>query len=170
MDCPKCGLVNPETALRCDCGYDFATQSVKASYIPKIPKTTVAPLASLGDRLGGQILDSLVAAGALILGVALRTVSEGFGEFVMVVAVVFFVGYLLFADGLRRGQSYGKRVMKTAVVDASSGAPCTFGKSFVRNFLLMILGIIDWVFIFGKKRQRLGDKAANTIVIKMAPN
>ncbi len=23
MDCPKCGLINPESAERCDCGYDF---------------------------------------------------------------------------------------------------------------------------------------------------
>jgi len=23
MDCPKCGLINPDTAVCCDCGYDF---------------------------------------------------------------------------------------------------------------------------------------------------
>ena len=23
MDCPQCGLLNPPTAQRCDCGYDF---------------------------------------------------------------------------------------------------------------------------------------------------
>ena len=23
MDCPRCGLTNPDTAARCDCGYDF---------------------------------------------------------------------------------------------------------------------------------------------------
>jgi uncharacterized RDD family membrane protein YckC len=28
--------------------------------------------------------------------------------------------------------------------------------------------VIDWVFIFGRKRQRLGDKAANTVVVKVA--
>src|SRR5580704_8732506 len=26
MDCPQCRLVNPDTAQRCDCGYDFATK------------------------------------------------------------------------------------------------------------------------------------------------
>lgn len=25
MDCPKCGLASPPTALQCDCGYDFET-------------------------------------------------------------------------------------------------------------------------------------------------
>lgn len=33
MQCPGCGLLNPPTATRCDCGFDFATGSVKASYI-----------------------------------------------------------------------------------------------------------------------------------------
>jgi uncharacterized RDD family membrane protein YckC len=68
---------------------------------------------------------------------------------------------------LRVGQSYGKRIMKIAVVNASSGQPCTFLSSFVRNLLLFLLGIIDWVFIFGKKRQRLDDMLANTMVVKV---
>jgi hypothetical protein len=29
MNCPTCGLVNPPTAQRCDCGYDFAEQRQK---------------------------------------------------------------------------------------------------------------------------------------------
>jgi hypothetical protein len=28
-DCPKCGLVNPPEAQRCDCGYDFVSQAAK---------------------------------------------------------------------------------------------------------------------------------------------
>jgi hypothetical protein len=31
--------------------------------------------------------------------------------------------------------------------------------------LLNFLGWIDWIFIFGQRRQRLGDRAANTIVV-----
>jgi len=29
MVCPLCKLTNPDTALRCDCGYDFATGHFK---------------------------------------------------------------------------------------------------------------------------------------------
>jgi hypothetical protein len=32
-DCPRCGLVNPPTAQRCDCGYDFASRTVQSSYL-----------------------------------------------------------------------------------------------------------------------------------------
>ena len=31
--CPRCDLTNPASAVRCDCGYDFATRSVKQSYL-----------------------------------------------------------------------------------------------------------------------------------------
>jgi hypothetical protein len=32
-DCPQCKLVNPPTAARCDCGYDFATNTMQESYL-----------------------------------------------------------------------------------------------------------------------------------------
>lgn len=72
--------------------------------------------------------------------------------------------YFLFADGLRGGQSLGKRWIGMYVIDEKSGEPCTFGDSFIRN-VFAALGPIDWIFIFGEKHQRLGDKAAGTIVV-----
>lgn len=32
-DCPKCGLINPTEAERCDCGYDFVTRQMRRSYL-----------------------------------------------------------------------------------------------------------------------------------------
>jgi uncharacterized RDD family membrane protein YckC len=125
-------------------------------------------LASLGDRLGGQILDSIVAVLAVLVTAIPLAISDTVGQITLAGGVLFALFYILFADGFRNGQSYGKRIMKTAVVDATTGEPCTFGQSFVRNLLLSILGVIDWVFIFGRRRQRLGDKAARTLVIKSA--
>jgi uncharacterized RDD family membrane protein YckC len=107
-----------------------------------------------------------VAIAAYIIAGVLAAFSPTLGVIALVIAVVYSIYYLLLADGFAGGQSYGKRVVHTAVIDAITGAPCTSGKSFIRNFLLTILGPIDWIFIFGGKRQRLGDKAANTIVIK----
>jgi hypothetical protein len=43
MDCPICGLTNPKSALRCDCGYDFASRSIETSYLDRrstAPETT----------------------------------------------------------------------------------------------------------------------------------
>ena len=34
-DCPQCGLMSPDEALRCDCGYDFVTHTMQASYLVK---------------------------------------------------------------------------------------------------------------------------------------
>lgn len=34
-NCPKCGLVNPPNAHRCDCGWDFVSNSAQQSYDPK---------------------------------------------------------------------------------------------------------------------------------------
>ena len=33
QECPHCGLINPHTTLRCDCGYDFGSGAVKESYL-----------------------------------------------------------------------------------------------------------------------------------------
>jgi len=35
MECKNCGLLNPDTAMRCDCGYDFATRTMQAPYLVK---------------------------------------------------------------------------------------------------------------------------------------
>ena len=32
MECPRCALINPDTALRCDCGFDFTSKTVEKAY------------------------------------------------------------------------------------------------------------------------------------------
>jgi uncharacterized RDD family membrane protein YckC len=125
-------------------------------------------LASLSQRLFGQILDSLVVVAAFLVAGVLYAVAPNIGTIAILVAIAFSLFYILFADGFEGGQSYGKRAVGTACVDANTGAPCTFWQSFIRNLLLSVLGLLDWIFILGGKRQRLGDKAASTIVISTA--
>ncbi len=43
MKCPNCGLLNPPTALRCDCRYDFPSRAVKESYLPQKEKDRLRP-------------------------------------------------------------------------------------------------------------------------------
>jgi uncharacterized RDD family membrane protein YckC len=165
MNCPRCNIINPDSATRCACGWYFSAGTVMASY-PGSKAMLHGDLATLGERFAGQFIDSIFAILAMVVGAIPIAFSETIGSITMVGGLVLGYLYLLFADGFSGGQSYGKRAMKIAVVDVSSGQPCTFMKSFIRNILLSLLGIIDWVFIFGAKRQRLGDMAANTIVIK----
>ena len=122
--------------------------------------------ASLWERWYAQFLDSVICCFIMFAGVILAAWA-GLREVGIAIGIILFLLYLLFQDGLRNGQSYGKRIAKTKVIDSRSGSPCTFGQSFIRNLLLSILGLIDWIFIFGEKRQRLGDKAARTLVIKV---
>jgi len=123
---------------------------------PALPELASPPL-----RFIGQFLDALVAY--LMIFVALAVDSSGF----FMVAWGFAVLYILLADGLPGGQSLGKKLLHMRVIEEKSGRACTFGKSFLRNLLLAALGPIDWVFIFGRKHQRLGDKVAGTIVVKL---
>lgn len=128
--------------------------------------TTALPLASRSNRLTGQILDGFVGAAPAIAGGLLSMVSPAAGAILLIIGLAWSVFYYLFADGLPGGQSLGKRWLGMQVVSEATGQPCSFGQSFVRNLLLAILGPIDWIFIFGDRHQRLGDKAAGTIVIE----
>jgi uncharacterized RDD family membrane protein YckC len=123
-------------------------------------------LASRILRLVGQFIDGVVAMAPLIAGFALGTISEALGISLIVVGILWSMFYYFFADGLNDGRSIAKVWLGMRVVDADTGSPCTFGQSFVRNLILAVAGPIDWVFTFGKRRQRLGDLAADTVVIE----
>lgn len=129
-------------------------------------------LASLGDRFIAHFIDYVI----FVLGLALSVLiiimaANGYDLSWKIVGVVgrlclfTAIFYRLCADGLEGGQSYGKRLMKICVIDATSGKPCTFLKSLLRQIPSLLLGIIDIAFIFSQSRQRLGDTIANTIVV-----
>jgi uncharacterized RDD family membrane protein YckC len=120
-------------------------------------------LASLGDRFLAQVIDNITA---LLLGLAFYFIGRSFGH--PAIAMIGYFGYYIFSDGFWNGQSLGKRWVKIAVVNKTNGKPCSFLRSAVRNISLLILGIIDVIFIFGKNKQRLGDYAADTEVVNVA--
>src|SRR5258708_38376884 len=71
MNCPRCGLVNPPTAKRCDCGYDFETKTVERSYYqPASPEKDVRTALVLI-----VVMNVLGAIVALSRGSALRIVG-----------------------------------------------------------------------------------------------
>lgn len=126
---------------------------------------TLLPYAARSTRLLGQFVDGIVGIAPFLVVVALSALIPGLGSMLSIVALAWSVFYYLFADGLHGGQSFAKQWLGMQVIDAQSGAPCTFGQSLIRNLLLAILGPIDWLFIFGERHRRLGDMAAGTIVV-----
>jgi uncharacterized RDD family membrane protein YckC len=114
------------------------------------------PLASRGSRLLAQILDGFVALAIVCAGLLIfYTLGDdgATGALFFATSVVLALLYILLSDGFENGQSYGKRALRISVIDASTGQPCSFGKSLLRNLSLEILGPIDWLFIFSEKRQ-----------------
>ncbi len=126
-------------------------------------------LATLPQRLAARFLDGIVVAipvfALFFAGMRLFGTNGWPSGVLIAAAFLFAMSYTLFSDGLPGGQSLAKRMVGIRVVSAESGAPCTYWQSFVRNVIQALLGPIDWIFIFGERRQRLGDKAAGTIVI-----
>jgi phage shock protein A len=75
---------------------------------------------------------------------------------------------LLFIDGFRKGQGIGKKLLSLQVIRLKDGKPCTFKDAFIRRFA-GIFQPLDFFWTLGKKRQRLGDKLAETVVVKHEP-
>jgi uncharacterized RDD family membrane protein YckC len=143
------------------------------------------PLAGLGSRGLAYLTDASLRYGIPLVLLALLvgfvpTFADLFNYFqrhpyVGVVGVVgFFVSqylyYVLF-ETFWSGQTPGKRLMGLRVVQ-TGGTPVTFLTSAVRNFLRVVdsrplfygLGVF-LVFLTGR-RQRLGDLAAGTLVVR----
>jgi len=88
--------------------------------------------------------------------------------------VGFFVisfGYAMFLEWVWRGQTVGKRALHLRVVDAE-GMRLQFNQIVVRNLLRFVDALPVFYFVGGltcwlnSKCQRLGDIAANTVVIR----
>ena len=120
-------------------------------------------LAGRGTRLIGQIIDFFIGAVIVVIGLALGVVTLSLGFWI---AWGLAALYYFFADGLNQGRSYGKVMLGIRVIDDTTRKPCTFSQSFVRNLTLYVLGPVDWIFIIGERRRRLGDILAGTIVVK----
>jgi phage shock protein A len=61
-----------------------------------------------------------------------------------------------------------KKLLSLQVLRLKNGKPCTVKDSFIRR-LTSIFQPLDSFWTFGKQRQRMGDKLAETVVVKLAP-
>ena len=71
-------------------------------------------------------------------------------------------------DGFNNGQGLGKKLMSLQVLRLKDGKPCTLKDSFIRR-LTSVFQPLDSLWTLGKKRQRMGDKFVETVVVKFEP-
>ncbi|MBI3882218.1 MAG: RDD family protein [Verrucomicrobia bacterium] len=116
----------------------------------------------------------VIAATVLINSVAgiLGVLSPDFAQALAV--LLFFglqIGYGIGAEWWWRGQTVGKRLLRLQVMDAA-GLRLHFSQIVIRNLLRFVDGLPAFYLVGGlaclisKRAQRLGDLAANTIVIR----
>jgi uncharacterized RDD family membrane protein YckC len=81
------------------------------------------------------------------------------------------IGYGIAAEWLWKGQTVGKRVMRLRVMDVQ-GLRLQFSQVMIRNLMRFVDSLPAFYFIGGtaclisRRAQRLGDFAANTIVVR----
>lgn len=123
----------------------------------------------IGARVVAFIIDhilSFVAAVAIGYGFAVVLRSE-VGIYLGVFVGLF--GYFILLEGLF-GQTVGKRLLGVVVIKRD-GAPCTMRASIVRNLLRIIDGFLSYavglvMMLLSEDRQRIGDRAADTVVVR----
>lgn len=135
------------------------------------------PLAGPVSRFLALLVDTACVLGAsLLLGVLLGLLGViGLEVAQAAGTLVFFalqVGYGMMAEWLWRGQTVGKRVLRLRVVDAS-GLRLRLHQVVVRNLLRfvdalpMFYAVGGAAVLFSRHYQRLGDLAANTVVVRL---
>jgi uncharacterized RDD family membrane protein YckC len=154
-----------------------------------VPSSQNFELASRWQRSGAALIDlaALMAViflvPMLVLGIGPKDLFEKLGSdqraqmlwIVPVVLVSWFavVGYLL----VTRGQSLGKLLLGTRIVrcdGSNASAARLIGLRSVLPYLIAqipiigpLFGLLDGLWIFGKSRQCLHDKMADTIVVRV---
>jgi uncharacterized RDD family membrane protein YckC len=144
-------------------------------------------LATLGQRFSGNLIDALlfVVPGLLVL-MPMRAVNDGPGGGVDQGAVVLMVGLCLACVVLAvtqcmmiasRGQSIGKRLVRTKIIRLDGSNPGFVHGVLVRSLIGRLPGVIpvvgnlynlaDALFVFRRDRRTLHDLIAGTRVIQV---
>lgn len=139
--------------------------------------TIAYELASVRNRISSALIDAAVL-GVVYLALYFSTAWLFEGELLPIAKFFPIWGtilYIFLCEWLWRGKTLGKRSVGTHVMRAD-GQECTVGDYFLRAVFTVVdylltgfsLGII--IITVSEKKQRLGDMAAGTVVVKRQPN
>ena len=129
---------------------------------------------SIGSRFWAVLIDNIIVFVFvfIMLMLPIRIVSEGLiGDLAVLLIFIGYFGYFTLLEG-NGGQTLGKKILGIKVVK-EDGTPCDFRSALIRNILrcidvLPIYYIIALISMAQSvKTQRLGDRAAKTIVIRI---
>jgi uncharacterized membrane protein SpoIIM required for sporulation/uncharacterized RDD family membrane protein YckC len=140
-------------------------------------------VAGIGSRVLAAVIDSLILAGGTLGFFLLLGILAGFGltfgrwGFALLVLGGFmtWTGYFILFEGLRRGQTPGKRMVGIRVV-MDTGKSVSLGAAVARNLLRVadflpppyLLGTL--LVAFHPRGKRLGDMVAGTVVARDRPS
>lgn len=190
MFCAKCGAEMTEGTAFCQkCGQKTGEAVQGSQPEADAGKQAEAPSAAsagmrfqgVGIRFVALIIDTiLLSIPFYIIGNAMarssgEVTSEGWALsggpaflFFLIMLVIVMGYYTLFEGGA--GATPGKLICGIRVLDVS-GAKCSFRQAFIRNILrvvdMQVAYLVGAILVWtSPKRQRLGDRAAGTVVIK----
>jgi uncharacterized RDD family membrane protein YckC len=141
------------------------------------------PLASAGSRFLAIAIDTLIQFGALaVLAIFALLTTTVFPSpartWAMAILIlggfILYYGYFAVFEALWSGQTPGKRVIRLRVI-STAGRPITFYDSLLRNLIRIVdqvpgfyaVGLVT--LFFTERNQRLGDLAADTVVVAEQP-
>lgn len=107
-NCPKCGLANPDSAQRCDCGFDFESHRVEKSFANPSDKTNRAELGLTLSQVGKRNIriGLIVFFVGIIASILISTFYKGVGIIIFISGSVIY-GIIQFFRGFgqyRRGR------------------------------------------------------------------
>jgi uncharacterized RDD family membrane protein YckC len=131
------------------------------------------PLAGLGTRFIGLLLDTLIQVTAItIVTVAFLAAGSTLGAVIVSSgAVLLIIGYYVLFEVAGGGRTPGKRAAGVRVV-MDAGEPVGLRASLIRNLIRLLEGFATAYIpamisvLASRNNQRLGDHAAGTLVIR----
>ena len=151
--------------------------------------------ANRGKRFMAMILDMtftfIIGLPAMVLamiammntGVFPRWLNNNIRETNTLFILYFFISILLFIppiiypfikDGMKNGQSFGKRLMGIRVISLDDGTPCTYARAAIRQLISLLLCNVAFIgyiiepliVLIDDDGRRIADRIANTFVVQ----
>ena len=175
--CAQCGTPASPGAKFCEnCGAPLAAASQPVAQVQS---------QGVAIRFVAQLIDVIIlgivfwilgftGAGTITINASTAQISiSPFVGLLILIDVIIAFFYFTLLEG-RNGQTVGKMIVKIKVVKKADHSPITYGEAAVRT-ILRIIDLIPFIapYLLGavliwasENKQRLGDHAANTVVIQ----